>query len=218
MPEEKVIIPRKNRRPMSAFLFFVGDKIYSEASTCTCAGLFVLQIRQLVETFGPLKTFHVLKKDTDDSQVALRRLPYAVSPCKCCLLVDSSLLHSCPFPTGVAGFHCGILPFAPLCGFAHFFLQVVCVIEYCDTDSQQQAMEILHTNSPYKVVTAEQAINEGAVSSFLKDKISLAGSSAAPALLRPQVCTRVLVLHNIVTPQDVRSSLAHPLTECPLRI
>ncbi|OEH75732.1 u2 small nuclear ribonucleoprotein auxiliary factor [Cyclospora cayetanensis] len=105
------------------------------------------KIRQLVETFGPLKTFHVLKKDTDDSQV-------------------------------------------------------VCVIEYQDTDSQQQAMEILHTNSPYRVVTAEQAINEGAVSSFLKEKISLAGSSAAPPLLRPQVCTRVLVLHNIVTPQD----------------
>lgn len=87
--------------------------------------------------------------------------------------------------------------------FFHLFPQLVCVIEYCDVESQQQAMEILHTNSPYRVVTAEQAINEGAVSSFLKDKVSLAGSSAAPPLLRPQVCTRVLVLHNIVTPQDV---------------
>ncbi|KAL8270616.1 hypothetical protein Esti_005437 [Eimeria stiedai] len=107
------------------------------------------KIRQLVETFGPLKTFHVLKKDTDDSQL-------------------------------------------------------VCVIEYCDTDSQQQAMEILHTNSPYRVVTAEQAINDGAVSSFLKETISTAGSRSAPALLKPQVCTRVLVLHNIVTPQDLQ--------------
>ena len=84
-----------------------------------------------------------------------------------------------------------------------FFFQLVCVIEYADADSQQQAMEILHTNSPYRVVTAEHAINEGAVSSFLKEKISMVGSGAAPPLLRPQVCTRVLVLHNIVTPQDV---------------
>ncbi|CDI82909.1 U2 small nuclear ribonucleoprotein auxiliary factor U2AF, putative [Eimeria praecox] len=76
------------------------------------------KIRQLVETFGPLKSFDILKKDTDESQL-------------------------------------------------------VCVIEYADADSQQQAMEILHTNSPYRVVTAEHAINEGAVSSFLKEKISM---------------------------------------------
>ncbi|CDJ38004.1 U2 small nuclear ribonucleoprotein auxiliary factor U2AF, putative, partial [Eimeria tenella] len=107
------------------------------------------KIRQLVETFGPLKSFDILKKDTDDSQL-------------------------------------------------------VCVIEYTDPDSQQQAMEILHTNSPYRVVTAENAINEGAVSSFLKDKISVAGTEKAPPLLRPQVCTRVLVLHNIVTPQELQ--------------
>lgn len=81
----------------------------------------------------------------------------------------------------------------------------MCVIEYTDPDSQQQAMEILHTNSPYRVVTAENAINEGAVSSFLKDKISVAGTEKAPPLLRPQVCTRVLVLHNIVTPQEVKA-------------
>lgn len=37
-----------------------------------------VQIRQLVETFGPLKTFHVLKKDTDDSQVTLTTLGFEV--------------------------------------------------------------------------------------------------------------------------------------------
>ncbi|CBZ54911.1 putative U2 small nuclear ribonucleoprotein auxiliary factor U2AF [Neospora caninum Liverpool] len=118
------------------------------------------KVRQLVETFGPVNAFHLLKKD------------------------DGS--------------------------------EMVCIVEYVDLESQEQAMDILHSNSPYRILLAEEAIQQEVIAPFFKkakakqmkaedeEEEEMDGEEMSiQALLRPQVCTRVLLLSNIVDVEDL---------------
>lgn len=103
---------------------------------------------------------------------------------------------------------------------------MVCIVEYMDLESQQQAMEILHSNSPYRVLLAEEAIQQEVIAPFFKkaklkteqgeedeEDAAEGEKMSAQALLRPQVCTRVLLLSNIVEIDDVSAAREKTMAE-----
>ncbi|KAF8819841.1 splicing factor U2AF protein [Cardiosporidium cionae] len=74
----------------------------------------------------------------------------------------------------------------------------VCICDFQDYESQQQAIEILTKNTPYIVMKASDAVAQGLLAGFVQLQIQ-----SGDQLLKPQVATRVIMLCNLVTKEEL---------------
>ncbi|KAF8821786.1 splicing factor U2AF protein [Cardiosporidium cionae] len=74
----------------------------------------------------------------------------------------------------------------------------VCICDFQDYESQQQAIEILTQNTPYVVMKASDAVAQGLLADFVQLQIQ-----SGDQLLKPQVATRVIMLCNLVTKEEL---------------